>query len=565
MIETRTEYLYPDLKLEFEFDPTAFSGGVWSGTSLAGELTVYFGAPQTIYLTKGDGQRTAVFSGYDITYEFSAATGTLAIYSFPPQRVEHTHSFIEDPKSWYTFDGIPIVGSSTFYGSTLAELFLFDVVDNELTQVANNVVTFRFADGRLLYETETYEPAVTTISKIVLESGQVEYAKTVDGGTSETRNHELMLEQIFFSPFADVVEFNSLTEGQLDAIEHLTAENINDALDGNDIVVLPDLLHQQLTPNLAWNSETAFNGGTGDDLVFGRDGNDRIQGGAGNDTLDGGGGDDILDGGGDNDTVQFFDTPYAIAIDLDAGTADFSRGHQTLSNIENAIGGLGNDIIAGDDQDNMLSGFDGDDIIIGSPGNDTLFGGEGTDTFDYMLRGFGNHANSTAQTLDGGPNPNAGDDASKADLIKLPGSADDYKFGVSFGPDWSATATTITTDPNNSSGFPGISLVTMEIERARFERPVDNAVTLSRGNLVFEMASLANEAYAGASAAESRGWHAVSALELGMMPSNYAGLPYRFESGHLRCAHNIGRTCGCARPDRNCRWRTHAAGGFPRY
>ncbi|WP_413714068.1 M10 family metallopeptidase [Serratia marcescens] len=52
-------------------------------------------------------------------------------------------------------------------------------------------------------------------------------------------------------------------------------------------------------------------------------------------------------------------------------------------NIENAIGGHGDDIIVGNSLDNVIKGGEGNDFIFGGAGSDTLFGGAGGDTFAY--------------------------------------------------------------------------------------------------------------------------------------------------------------------------------------
>ena len=48
--------------------------------------------------------------------------------------------------------------------------------------------------------------------------------------------------------------------------------------------------------------------------------------------------------------------------------------------IENAIGGSGNDTLIGNDLDNVITGNAGNDTIEGHFGNDTLYGGQGADT-----------------------------------------------------------------------------------------------------------------------------------------------------------------------------------------
>jgi Ca2+-binding RTX toxin-like protein len=51
--------------------------------------------------------------------------------------------------------------------------------------------------------------------------------------------------------------------------------------------------------------------------------------------------------------------------------------------IENAIGGVGNDVMLGNDVGNRLVGNDGDDVINGGLGMDELIGGNGADTFVF--------------------------------------------------------------------------------------------------------------------------------------------------------------------------------------
>ncbi|CAI1747482.1 serralysin family metalloprotease [Serratia proteamaculans] len=52
--------------------------------------------------------------------------------------------------------------------------------------------------------------------------------------------------------------------------------------------------------------------------------------------------------------------------------------------IENAFGGAGNDVIIGNNTNNILMGGAGDDILYGGGESDHLFGNEGKDTFVYF-------------------------------------------------------------------------------------------------------------------------------------------------------------------------------------
>ena len=139
-------------------------------------------------------------------------------------------------------------------------------------------------------------------------------------------------------------------------------------------------------------------GGDGNDAITTGDGNDTLDGGAGDDYLSGGDGDDLFigapgagddtyDGGAGNDTITFAASDDNLIINLGDGTASDDGGEDgvgvgTLINIENAIGGSGNDIITSDDGVNKLEGLAGDDQIFGLGGNDILLGGSGDDTLD---------------------------------------------------------------------------------------------------------------------------------------------------------------------------------------
>lgn len=80
------------------------------------------------------------------------------------------------------------------------------------------------------------------------------------------------------------------------------------------------------------------------------------------------------------------------------GNVTIARG----SVIENAISGLGNDVVIGNSANNNLSGKAGDDTIDGNAGDDTLNGGAGNDILnggDGSDRLFGNGG---ADTMNGG-------------------------------------------------------------------------------------------------------------------------------------------------------------------
>lgn len=173
-----------------------------------------------------------------------------------------------------------------------------------------------------------------------------------------------------------------------------------------------------------------INGYAGNDILRGKGGNDIIDGGQGDDTLQGGDGDDVIagsagiyqgiwgaygviigsagndviNGGNGIDTVSYAHG-YAnkgIIVDLAAGTATTTTGHDTLVSIENVTGSLWDDTLLGSSVANYLDGFGGNDKLDGRGGNDSLYGYGGNDT---LLGGSGNdelQGSSGNDSLNGG-------------------------------------------------------------------------------------------------------------------------------------------------------------------
>jgi|GEM_PF-6524554 len=115
--------------------------------------------------------------------------------------------------------------------------------------------------------------------------------------------------------------------------------------------------------------------GNFNDLLIGNDGANNIEAGSGNDTLIGGDGADSLDGGNGSDTADYSEKSIQVIAILNGSTdAIVSVGgvaEDTIRNIENVIGGDGNDSLTGDAADNLFRGGDGKDSIDGGAGSDT--------------------------------------------------------------------------------------------------------------------------------------------------------------------------------------------------
>ena len=134
-------------------------------------------------------------------------------------------------------------------------------------------------------------------------------------------------------------------------------------------------------------SANRLTGGNGNDQLRGGAGNDTLLGGGGADGLRGGLGNDVLDGGADVDQADYSDKTASVEVALAGATNAIVEidgiGEDTIRNIENVTGGLGGDVLRGDNFANRLSGGNGNDTLAGRGGSDTLVGGEGGDRFDF--------------------------------------------------------------------------------------------------------------------------------------------------------------------------------------
>ena len=136
-----------------------------------------------------------------------------------------------------------------------------------------------------------------------------------------------------------------------------------------------------------------LNGGDGKDVLAGGDGDDVIGGAAGDDSLDGGGGADVLNGGFGSDsiaggagidTLDYGSRSIGVTVSWDGVANDGQPGEGDLvrSDLENVIGGVGNDVLGGSLSANRLTGGGGDDALSGGAALDWLLGGAGNDVLD---------------------------------------------------------------------------------------------------------------------------------------------------------------------------------------
>lgn len=123
------------------------------------------------------------------------------------------------------------------------------------------------------------------------------------------------------------------------------------------------------------------------DILNGTNSDDVIKSLGGDDLIYGSPGWDYIDGGKGSDTVNYSYVGVDISIVLKGGMA--TQAHfggtymDTLVNIENLIGGSGDDYFVGDKANNTFHGNGGHDYFVASCGYDTYCGGQGYDTVDF--------------------------------------------------------------------------------------------------------------------------------------------------------------------------------------
>jgi Ca2+-binding RTX toxin-like protein len=160
--------------------------------------------------------------------------------------------------------------------------------------------------------------------------------------------------------------------------------------------------------DLFYGSQQAnvFDGSVGDDLLFGHGGDDTLLGGEGDDQLSGGQGADQLIGGNGVDWAVYESnlldaqpsSSVIISLINPASNTWWAAG-DTYDSIENIYGSIFNDVITGNDNDNIIVDSDGSNTFYGNGGNDTFvgcseqadtfYGGSGSDTVDYSGAEFG--------------------------------------------------------------------------------------------------------------------------------------------------------------------------------
>jgi Ca2+-binding RTX toxin-like protein len=190
-----------------------------------------------------------------------------------------------------------------------------------------------------------------------------------------------------------------------------------------------------------WGPLLVADGGTGSDFIEGalKRGDDLDGGGGGTDRLFGRGnsdtltdGDDpaavdadVLDGGddaGEQDTVSYARRTAPLTIDLADADTDGEQGEgDTLTSVESAVGGAGDDTLDGTPGPNWLRGGAGDDHLDGHGAGDTLEGQAGDDLL---------HGHTGDDALHGGTGADRLRGDSGSDVFRAPTRADTISCGT---------------------------------------------------------------------------------------------------------------------------------------
>ncbi|MBS2013904.1 MAG: calcium-binding protein [Deltaproteobacteria bacterium] len=298
----------------------------------------------------------------------------------------------------------------------------------------NGVDTFTFGADALLLNTDAYKDITYTgVENFVVSLGDGDdvftasgsavagavfpSAITVFGGPgADTFNEGSVTspnETIYGGSGTDTVSYASRTA----AITVTVGTGADDGLASENDDIKDDV--EVITGGTAADSLTAsalgntLNGGPGADTLIGGAGNDTLNGGTGNDTLRGGDGNDtlngddgddtfdegsasngmdVMNGGNGTDTVDYSARTNALTVTMDGASANDGETNEkdnVKGDVENIIGGSGNDNITGNSLNNVIDGRAGNDILNGGAGDDTFLQGSAADGNDTISGGLG--------------------------------------------------------------------------------------------------------------------------------------------------------------------------------
>jgi Ca2+-binding RTX toxin-like protein len=280
--------------------------------------------------------------------------------------ITKTHTYTDTDGDNVYFKSSGSSSSSSSGNSSSPKLFDFVITGNTVTGIKENKNgTWENKDLDAGRKTWTYDAVNQTVTKTENENGYIEL-------TTYARN-----DAGFFVRVAETYQVGALVSTNIDS--NLVSDDIIYGDDsgnkikggsGNDYIE-------------SYGGNDNISGGKGNDYLFAGAGKDKVDGGSGNDFIfaGDGAGNDSYNGGSGNDTVIYSSATQSVTVNLNKGRASGAEiDKDKLKDIENVVGGSGDDFITGNNKSNYLIGNDGNDLINGGKGKDTLVGGDGNDT-----------------------------------------------------------------------------------------------------------------------------------------------------------------------------------------
>ena len=321
--------------------------------------------------------------------------------------------------------------NNAFQGNAGNDTYIYDAdlvhgTDTISDTLGSDLITFALSDQAVKLDlgTTATQSVSPNLNLILTSASAIENATGGSGNDRFTANQLNNL--LTGGPGDDTYVFNTSAANGSDQIVDVSGiDTVDFELSTNNVALDlnfpgPQTINSNLMLTLGGTAviENAF-GGAGNDSLIGNSLNNRLWGRAGNDVLTGNAGNDALDGdAGDDryvfltnsplgedtvtdsqsvDTLDFEGSTLPIAIDLGSINQQTVNTNLKLTlasgeAIENALGGLVDDIIVGNALANRLVGnagndsmrsLSGDDVLVDGAGNDTLNGGTGSDTYRF--------------------------------------------------------------------------------------------------------------------------------------------------------------------------------------
>ena len=353
------DYSGMDLNNEVNIDPATADAGGFSAT------------------VKADGSIRTIFSGVD-RMTITAGSGNDGITTLSNNDVINTNAGNDYVAS------VAGAGRDRFDGGADTDSFAVDWSDltSAIILDLNNAAGVTIGSGA----TERYLRGFERAADFVTGSGNDIITLSRDGGLADlvTTNAGNDTVTVFGGSWYGNTALDTVNLGP--GSDHLIVDysgmDINNELNLSGLTSTVDGFAGSISVD---GSVRTVLSGVDRFTIFGGAAGDFIVTGSGNDLFRGAGANDYFDGAGGSDTADYSDKTGAVMVTLSGATEagvflDGAR-EDTLVNVENLIGGSGDDKLTGDASANALTGNAGNDTLDGGLGADTMTGGAGNDTY----------------------------------------------------------------------------------------------------------------------------------------------------------------------------------------